>query len=113
VITSVGSIDNILASFINKGFIAFRENADTKIGTVTGADSFFIADRQFALEMGLRENEFQRIVKSLRKINGLCFNGDCPDKVLMHFPSKHNNAQVTKYLELDIRPAIHVKFFKV
>jgi len=99
VTTSAGPVDGVLSLFSDNGFVQFREVADTRIGTVTGADSFFIADKKTALAMGLMEKDFQRIVSSLRNLRGFCLNGDCPDKVLMHFPPKPEMPQLVEYLE--------------
>lgn len=106
-ITSSGPVDDVLSLFSNKEFMPFREVADTRIGTVTGADSFFIVDRQSAIEMGLKEEDYQNILRSLRNVRGLCLNGDCPDKVLMHFPSKPEMPQIVQYLEKGRKEGIH------
>ncbi|MDY6989290.1 MAG: N-6 DNA methylase [Thermodesulfobacteriota bacterium] len=99
VITRAGPVDEILSLFSDKGFVPFREIADTRIGTVTGADSFFIVDRRFAEQIGLKEKDYHRIIRSLRDHRGLRLNGNCPDQVLMHFSSKPKIPQVVQYLE--------------
>lgn len=107
VITSAGPVDDVLSLFSDKGFVPFREIADTRIGTVTGADSFFIVDRQSAIEMGLKEKDYQNILRSLRNVRGFCLNGDCPEKVLMHFPSKPEMPQIVQYLKKGRKEGIH------
>lgn len=109
VVSSEGSIDDVLVSFLDKGFVPFREVANTRIGTVTGADSFFIVERQFAIDLGLKEEDCSPIVKTLRDLHGFHLNGNCPDNVLMHFPDDPQISTLVKYLESGQRRSFHLR----
>ncbi len=109
IVSHEGSIDDLLVSFLDKGFVPFREVADTRIGTVTGADSFFIVERQFAIELGLNEENYRPIIKTLRDLNGFHLNGNCPDKVLMHFPEEPKTSILVKYLESGKSQNLHLR----
>jgi hypothetical protein len=109
VTTNTGSVDDVISLFLEKGFVPFRDIADIRIGTVTGADSFFIADRRVAVELGLREEDCHSIVRTLRNLSGLHLNGNCPDQVLMHFPADHHIAQVADYIKHGENEGLHLR----
>ncbi len=107
VTTNLGSVDGALSLLLDKGFVPFRDIADIRIGTVTGADSFFIAERQFAIGLGLRESDFHPIVRTLKNLRDLHLNGNCPDQVLMHFSAVHHTPQIADYVKLGEIDGLH------
>jgi len=109
IISNMGSIDDILLSFLDKGFVQFREVAEIRIGTVTGADSCFIAPRRFAIELGLSEGNYHPIVKTLKGLSGFQLNGHCPDCVLMYLPGQPQSAAVLQYIEQGQSKGLHLR----
>ncbi len=109
IVSNMGSIDDILLSFLDKGFVQFREVAKIRIGTVTGADSFFIAPRRFVVELGLSEGSYHPIVKTLKGLSGFQLNGHCPDHVLMYLPWQAQSAAVQQYIKQGQTEKFHLR----
>ena len=107
--TGKGSIDELLSSLLKNGFIPLRNVAEIKIGTVTGADSFFIANKLFAQELGLEIKDYIKIIKTLKNIKGFHLNGNCPDQVLMYFSEKPQNLNLLSYIELGENQGLHLR----
>ena len=107
--TKSGAVDDVISEMLNKGFIYFREVADIKIGTVTGADHFFIAEKKTAKQLGLKSDDCQDIINSLKNFRGLSLNGHGHDKVLMHFSPKTRKSKLVEYIKSGEEEKIHLR----
>jgi len=83
------SVENILKRYINEfGFSRFGEYGNVNIGIVTGADRFFILERNSAFNIGFFEKDFTPIIKTSKEFAGLNLNGYKPRNVLISFPKE-------------------------
>lgn len=77
-VTSVSKVDldcifnNLKDNF---GFVDFKTLADTRIGIVTGANKYFIRDKEYVRSKKFTEKQVQPILTSATEISGLLANG--------------------------------------
>jgi adenine-specific DNA-methyltransferase len=109
IISHLGSIETHLSLFKKKGYVSFREIADIKIGTVTGADSFFITKEQFALDLGFEKRNLHPIIKTLKNFNSLQLNGNMSNHVLLHFSADNVTPKISEYLKKGENEKIHMR----
>jgi adenine-specific DNA-methyltransferase len=103
------SVESLLDRYVNEfGFSRFREYGSIKIGIVTGADRFFIIDRNSAYNLGFKEKEITPIIKTSREFAGLCMNGYNPINVLISFP-KNCSEDHKKYIKNGEDKDLHLR----
>ena len=84
-------IEDILRRYIDEfGFSRFGEHARVLIGVVTGADKFFIIDRDTAKKLGFDKKNLLPVIKTSRKLGALNIDGYVPKNVLIGFPQNPN-----------------------
>lgn len=85
--SSSNNIQKILDEYNDKhNFKNFEEYGSVKIGVVTGADGFFILDKELAKKYSFPAKYLIPIFSSSKEFTGLFLNGNVPSKKLVTLP---------------------------
>lgn len=89
IFSAKNDVESILQRYVDEfGFSRFGQYATVKIGIVTGADRFFILNRDIAIKRGFRKQNLIPIISTSKELTGLSLDGDEPEKMLIRFPQK-------------------------
>jgi len=107
VVSEKNDIEAILQTYTNSyGFVRFNSLANVRIGVVTGADEFFIVNKNNADELDLPDECLIPILKSFREFEGSNMNGRTLTNMLLLF-SKSNSREVQRYLRAGRKKGFH------